>query len=81
MENNTEEMRQDDVKEYKPKKRANKGDVRFMDNYNLSPGASDKLMKGKGLDDAVEELDSGVMMSTSEILDFAEGTDSWTNRH
>lgn len=81
MENITEEMRQDDVKEYKPKKRTVKSDARFMDNYNLSPGASGRLMKGEGLDDAVEELDSGVMMSTSEILDFAEGTDSWTNRH
>jgi hypothetical protein len=43
----TEEMRQDDVKEYKPKKRAGKGEVRFMDNYNLSPGASGKLDEGR----------------------------------
>ena len=52
-----------------------------MDNYNLSPDASQKLMRGEGLDDAVTALDSGVMLSTSEVLDFAEGTDSWTNRH
>jgi hypothetical protein len=71
----------DDVREYKPRKRVDKTSVRFMDNYNLSPDASSKLMKGEGLDDAVEELDSGVMLSTSEVLDFAEGTDSWTNQH
>jgi 5,10-methenyltetrahydromethanopterin hydrogenase len=72
---------QDDVKEYRPRKKVDRTSVRFMDNYNLSPDASSKLMKGEGLDDAVEELDSGVMMSTSEVIDFSEGTDSWTNQH
>lgn len=71
----------DDVKEYKPRKKTDETSSRFMDNYNLSPDASRVLMKGEGLDDAVTALDSGVMLSTSEILDFAEGTDSWTNQH
>ena len=71
----------DDVKEYRPRKKTDTTSVRFMDNYNVSPDASHKLMRGDGLDDAVTELDSGVMLSTSEILDFAEGTDSWTNQH
>ena len=71
----------DDVKEYKPRKRTDTTSVRFMDNYNVSPDASRKLMRGDGLEDAVTELDSGVMLSTSEILDFAEGTDSWTDQH
>lgn len=71
----------DDVKEYKPRKKTDRTSVRFMDNYNLSPDASARMMKGEGLDDAVTELDSGVMLSTSEVIDFAEGTDSWTNSH
>ncbi|SHH77850.1 hypothetical protein SAMN02745823_00982 [Sporobacter termitidis DSM 10068] len=71
----------DDVKEYKPRKKTDRTSVRFMDNYNVSPDASAKLTKGEGLSDAVEELDSGVMLSTSEVLDFAEGTDSWMNQH
>lgn len=71
----------DDVKEYKPKKKGDKTSVRFADNYNVSPDASNKLMMGEGLSDGVEDIDSGVMLSTSEIIDFAEGTDSWTNRH
>lgn len=80
MENASVEM--DDVKEYRPKKRdPAKTSARFADNYNLSPVASDQLMSARGLSDGVEDLDSGVMMSTSEIIDFGEGTDSWTNRH
>jgi hypothetical protein len=72
---------EEDVKEYRPRKKYENTDARFMDNYNLSPEASVKLMDGQGLSDGVEDLDSGVMMSTSEIIDFGEGTDSWTNRH
>ena len=70
----------DDVKEYKPRKKGDKTSVRFADNYNVSPDASHKLMKEEGFSDGVEDIDSGVMMSTAEILDFAEGTDSWTNQ-
>jgi hypothetical protein len=70
-----------DVKEYRPKRKYDSTDARFMDNYNLSPKASAKLMAGQGLSDGVEDLDSGVMLSTSEIIDFGEGTDSWTNEH
>jgi hypothetical protein len=76
-----EKLVSDDVKEYKPRKKKESKNEHFMDNYNVSPEASRKLMKGEGLDDAVTELDSGVMLSTSEVLDFAEGTDSWTNQH
>jgi hypothetical protein len=71
----------EDVKEYQPKKKDTKTNIRFADNYNVSPAASSKLMAGEGLSDAVEDIDSGVMMSTSEIIDFGEGTDSWTNQH
>lgn len=70
-----------DVKEYRPRKKNDGAAVRFSDNYNLSPAASAKLMSGEGLDDGVEDIDSGVMMSTSEIIDFGEATDSWTNEH
>ena len=43
MENTNIEM--DDVKEYRPRKRdPAKTSVRFQDNYNVSPGASNKLM-------------------------------------
>ncbi len=65
----------DDVKEYKPKKRK----ARFMDNYNLSPLASAGLLRKDDID--VNDLDNGVMLSTSEIIDFSEGTDSWTTSH
>lgn len=70
----------DDVKEYRPRKK-DKTSGRFSDNYNVSPDVSKKLMAGEGLSDGVEDIDSGVMMSTSEIIDFSEGTDSWTNQH
>jgi 5,10-methenyltetrahydromethanopterin hydrogenase len=70
-----------DVKEYRPRKKSSGAPVRFADNYNLSPAASAKLMSGEGLEDGVEDIDSGVMMSTSEIIDFGEATDSWTNEH
>ncbi|MEL4107079.1 hypothetical protein IZU99_00185 [Oscillospiraceae bacterium CM] len=69
----------EDVKEYRPRKKASV--PRMMDNYNVSPQASGKLMAENGFSDGVEDLDSGVMLSTAEILDFAEGTDSWTNNH
>lgn len=75
------EMERDDVKEYRPRKKEAKDNGRFSDNYNVSPDASKKLMAGDGFSDGVEDVDSGVMMSTSEILDFSEGTDSWTNQH
>lgn len=74
------ETERDDVKEYRPRKK-DKANGRFADNYNVSPQASRKLMSGEGLSDGVEDIDSGVMMSTSEIIDFSEGTDSWTNQH
>lgn len=73
-----------DVKEYRPKKRdPEKTGVRFMDNYNVSPDASSKLMDKESYfgGDGVANIDSGVMMSTSEIIDFGEGTDSWINKH
>lgn len=70
-----------DVKEYRPRKKPPVSDARFADNYNVSPKASAELMNGLGLDDAVGDLDSGVMLSTSEVIDFGEGTDSWTNEH
>jgi hypothetical protein len=82
MENTNIEL--DDVKEYHPKKKdPAKTSVRFQDNYNLSPDASDKLMDREEYygGDGVANIDSGVMMSTSEIIDFGEATDSWTNRH
>ncbi len=75
------DIQRDDVKEYKPKKKDALTSARFADNYNVSPDASSKLMAGNGLSDGVEDLDSGVMMSTSEIIDFGEGTDSWTTSH
>jgi hypothetical protein len=62
------------VKEYRPKKKM--VGTRFAPNYTLSPSASATLMEGEGLDDAVTELDGGIMMSTSEIIDFAQGLDS-----
>ena len=75
------DFEREDVKEYKPRKKEPLTSARFADNYNVSPEASNKLMAGSGLSDGVEDLDSGVMMSTSEIIDFGEGTDSWTNSH
>jgi len=75
------DFERDDVKEYKPRKKDTKTNISFSDNYNVSPDASGKLMAGDGLSDGVEALDSGVMMTTSEIIDFSEGTDSWTNQH
>jgi hypothetical protein len=73
-----------DVKEYHPKRRdPDKTSVRFSDNYNVSPEASSKLMDKEEYfgGDGVASIDSGVMMSTSEIIDFGEATDSWTNEH
>ncbi len=73
-----------DVKKYEPKKRdPDKTSVRFQDNYTVSPDASGKLMDKEEYfgGDGVANIDSGVMMSTSEIIDFGEATDSWTNRH
>lgn len=75
------EFESEDVKEYKPRKKDVKANGHFTDNYNVSPDASSKLMAGEGLSDGVEAFDSGFMMSTSEIIDFSEGTDSWTNSH
>lgn len=73
----------DDVKEYKPRKKAQNTGGHFMDNYNVSPSGSERLLeKDNYFDgDGVASIDSGIMMSTSEIIDFGEGTDSWTNRH
>lgn len=74
----------DDVKEYRPRKRdPAKTGVRFADNYNVSPDASNKLMDKDEYfgGDGVANIDSGVMMSTSEIIDFGEANDSWVNRH
>jgi hypothetical protein len=68
----------DDVKEYTPRKR-NRG--HFMDNYNVSPSGSGLLMSGGRLGYEANDLDNGIMLSTSEVIDFSEGTDSWTNRH
>jgi hypothetical protein len=82
MENTNIEL--DDVKEYRPRKRdPAKASVRFQDNYNVSPDASNKLMDKDEYfgGDGVANIDSGVMMSTSEIIDFGEATDSWINRH
>lgn len=77
-------IERDDVKEYHPKKKdPAKTGVRFSDNYNVSPDVSNKLMNKDEYfgGDGVANIDSGVMMSTSEIIDFGEATDSWTNRH
>lgn len=68
-------------KNNKQKKKINKEQAKtkngyFMDNYNLTSGVSQKLMKGEGLEDGVAALDSGVMLTKSEIIDFSEGTDS-----
>ena len=82
MENTNIEL--DDVKEYRPRKREPaKTNARFQANYNVSPDASAKLMDRETYydGDGVASIDSGVMMSTSEIIDFDEATDSWTNRH
>jgi hypothetical protein len=80
MEERFENMELDDVKEYKPKKRdpESKTNVHFMDNYNVSPAASDKMLEDEGRQDGVIHLDGGVMLTTSEVIDFSEGTDSWT---
>ena len=75
------DFEREDVKEYRPRKKDAKMNGHFSDNYNVSPDASSKLMAGSGLSDGVEEFNNGVMMSTSEIIDFSEGTDSWTNSH
>ncbi len=74
------DFEKDDVKEYKPRKRKEKR-PQFMDNYNLSPSASEELMSGGRLGYEANNLDNGVMFSTSEIIDFSEGTDSWMNQH
>ena len=70
-----------DVKEYKPKKRNSKK-RRLPDNDNVSPAASAaQLLSGGRLDDDINDLTGGVMLTTSEIIDFSEGADSWTGKH
>ena len=71
----------DDVKEYKPRKSIRKKSARFSDNYNVSPSASEELMSGKRLGYDANDLSGGVMLKTSEIIDFGEGTDSWVNNN
>jgi hypothetical protein len=75
------DFERDDVKEYRPRKKKQTGDARFTDNYNVSPTASEALRKGARLGYDANDLDNGVMLSTSEIIDFSEGTDSWTGVH
>ena len=66
-----------DVKEYKPRKK-NQKRLSSTNNYNISPMAGAGLLrKGDGTD--VNDNDNSLMLSTSEILDFSEGTDSWVN--
>ena len=72
------DIEQDDVKEYKPRKRKNSG--RTMVNNNISPSSSDEMMSDKGIGYDEKDLTGGVMLSTSEIIDFSEGTDSWVNQ-
>ncbi len=74
------DFEQDEVKEYRPKKNTKKR-ARFSDNYNLSPMASDMLRNSSPGGDASGMLSNDAMLSTSEIIDFSEGTDSWVNRH
>ena len=64
-----------DVKEYHPKKRARAGSesadldksIPFPRNAAAEMALSDNIMERSG----------GIMMKTSEILDFAEGSDSY----
>ena len=73
------DFEQDDVKEYTPRKRSQKKNARFSDNYNISPSASQELKSGARLDYDANDLAGGVMLKPSEIIDFGEGTDSWVN--
>jgi len=67
---------QEGVKQYRPKKRnsaENSVPVKSI-------SGEDKMFKREWLEDTPEDgivnLDGGVTLKTSEILDFAEGTDS-----
>lgn len=71
----------EDTKEYTPRKHRGDTSGRFSDNYNVSPEASSNLTAPHKTDDAVAAIDSGVMMSVSEILDFSSGADSETGKN
>ncbi len=50
------------------------GDIRINPNKSLQN--SKKLEASAKPEDGIVELEGGFMLTTSEILDFAEGTDS-----
>ena len=57
-----------DVKEYRPKKR----DIVIPFPKNAASSAAELRLR-----DSVTDRDGGVMLTTSEILDFSEGSDSY----
>jgi len=57
-----------DVKEYRPKKQSREMAIPFPKN-----AVSEAARRDAG----VEDRAGGVMMTTSEILDFSEGSDSY----
>jgi len=56
-----------DVKEYRPRKRS-----RDFVPFPKNAAAAEAKLRRDGV------LDGGVMMTTSEILDFSEGADSYS---
>ncbi len=58
------------------------GDSRIFDEKSekiAEANAASRLLNSEEKpDDSVLDKDGGVMLTTSEIIDFAQGTDSWT---
>ena len=61
-----------DVKEYHPKKKH-----RSFDNAMQSPRGVDAEVRNYIRSEGLADRADGVMMTTAEILDFSEGSDSY----
>jgi predicted house-cleaning NTP pyrophosphatase (Maf/HAM1 superfamily) len=61
-----------DVKEYHPKKKH-----RSSENQTQFPRGADAELQEYIRSEGLEDRAGGVMMTTAEILDFSEGSDSY----